>query len=352
MKQVFNILLGLSLAIVATSLMIIKTDESEVVVFKKKMYNTILGEIDKNSDLKRNLPKYFDIIVIPSCYFSITQPVSKNYTAAPDLLIDSTVGYGVLKDHEKVLAIANKTSLSYSFLSNELLISQTKHLKLIAYAMKYSANPFFVYFLKDEKYWFNVIGFFRNGKISFIDENFHMYSDIKGIIKYRYGSFEKYLELIKDSKSKEQLRSKIADLKEAKAIVKNDYVHWKNEFPQDTIGVFNLFITEMNSITKLTAEQKALIQIKIIDRIRKYQLKIYSGFGIPFYGEDVSYEVKSVLTKNQFNKYLEQRALNLWLVAQASNIVYDYLKRERNIPENLIDSAYKSEVFGNKPEKQ
>ena len=143
MKQVFNILLGLSLAIVATSLMIIKTDESEVVVFKKKMYNTILGEIDKNSDLKRNLPKYFDIIVIPSCYFSITQPVSKNYTAAPDLLIDSTVGYGVLKDHEKVLAIANKTSLSYSFLSNELLISQTKHLKLIAYAMKYSANPFF-----------------------------------------------------------------------------------------------------------------------------------------------------------------------------------------------------------------
>ena len=329
-----------------TSLMIIKTDESEVVLFKKGMHDTILKEVNKNSELKKNLPKKFDIIVVPSCYISFTLPIAKNYSDVTTISIDSTKGYGVLKSQDKVFAVACRIGSSYSFSTNELLEPQKKTLKLIDYAVQHSANPFFVYFLKDEKYWDDAIGFFDKEKISFIDENLHTYTNIEEIIKYRYGSVEKYLEITEDTKLKEQLLSKIANIEGAKAIVKNDYVHWKNEFPQDTVGVLNLFIAEMDSITKLSAEQKALIKQKVIDRIRKYQLKTYTGFGIPFYGEDISHEVQAVLTKNQLSKYLEQRALNSWLATQASNRVYNYLKREKNTPESLLDSIYKQEVFG------
>jgi hypothetical protein len=203
-----------------------------------------------------------------------------------------------------------------------------------------------VYFLKDEKFWQDVIGIFSNGKISFIDSDSHIYSDAESIIKHRYGSVEKYLEVREDAKFKEQLKSKINDIEEAKAIVKKDYIKLLNHFPQDTLGVFNLFIVEMDSAIKLTEEQKILIKQKTISRIRKYRLNSYTGCGIPFYGEDISYEIQSVLTKNQYIKYISQRSINSWLATKASNRVYDYFKREKNIPEDLIESSFKKEVFG------
>lgn len=346
MKKSINLIAGLILLIVMTSLIISQTDESEIVLFKKKMYNTILMDIDKNSELKKNLPKYFDIVAVPTCNVSIKQLTEKNNESAIEIMIDSSLGYGFIKDHNKVLIVANKINSSYSFLSNELIAPHAKNIDMIENAMHYSANPFFVYFLKDEKYWQDVIGLFSNGKISFIDVDLHIYSDFETIIKHRYGSVEKYLELSEDSKFKERLKSKIDDIEEAKAIVKNDYIKLLNHFPQDTLDVFNLFILEMDSITKLTEDQKAIVKQKVFIRISKYQLNTYTGCGIPFYGEDISYEVQSVLTKNQYSKYIAQRALNSWLATQASNRVYTYFKREKGIPEDSIKSSYKREVFG------
>ena len=346
MKQYLNLIISMSLFILMTCFVIIKTNEPEIIAFKKVMHNTIIGELDKNSELKRNLPKNFEIVIVPSCYISVNQSINKESSDVNDFIIDSTLGYGVIKSQDKVLAVASKISTSYSFLDNELIKPQIKFLEMIKFSMQYSDNPFFVYFFNDEKYWNDVIGFYSDGNISFIDENFHIYSDIKEIIKSRYGSVEKYLEIVEDTRYKEQLKNKIKNIEEAKAIVKNDYVQWENEFPLDTLEVFNLFITEMDSIVKLSVEQKALIKQKVIDRIRKYQLRTYARCGIPFYNEDITYEVKSILTKNQFEKYLEQRAIKSWLVTEASKNIYYYLKREIKTPEDLIEDYYKQEVFG------
>jgi hypothetical protein len=241
-----------------------------------------------------------------------------------------------------MFAIAYKSNNSFNIMTSKAILdSHSKLVTFINYALKCSSNPFFVSFLEDEKYFHDIIGFYNNGTIEYIDNKLNRYLDIQSIIKYRYGCIEKYNELKEDEKIKAELIVKLRNTEYAKSIIRNDYSMWEYHFPKDTLIIYNLFINEMDSIVKLTSEQKQILKYKLIEK-HEFDSKLFCDYNIVFLNKDVTNIIKSVLTKEQFIHYQEQRTMNLWFASQASNTIYLYYN---NLEKDSIQKAFRRSIF-------
>lgn len=312
--------------------------DSLVIKYKSEMTYAIKQQLKDNSKFDIN---YIQVQSIPTFYLNIHEDKTNNVYY--DLIIDTTLGYALLKENSNTVGVARKHYFNYNFNESE---RETEVIAQVSKANQFSNNPFFVYFLNDEKNWQNIIGFFKNGKLCFMTKDLVLFNSINDIINEKYGCNKKYFELVEIEKAKEKELLLINDsLEYAKSILRNSYRWWGNTFPHDTVKVLNLFIDELDNYVGLFPMQKKILLGKIYSRISSINSNNYNGAGIPFFSEEISFEVKSVLTSAQYANYLKKSELNSWIITQASKKIYLTLRKENNALDSLIDRSMIKEIL-------
>jgi hypothetical protein len=328
---------------------VIKTDESVIVANKIKIVNSIRNAIN-SGDTNIKFGKNTTVIAVPFCYLDLQKQSNGFGYDWNYLTIDTLEAYAIFKNRNEIIGRADKLFIpQYTIVFEAVRFGQSlKQMKMIEFALEYTKNPFFVYFLKDEIGFRDVIGYFNKGRVSYIDESLHRYATTQEIITSRYGCLQKYVELVDDYNKKQKLLTslKSANLEDVKNIIRNDYLDWSLEFPADTAKILDLFMSEIDRISLLTSEQHLLLKNKVIKTISVKFPMPFSCLRVPFLHSELYYDLRSVLTKNQLSRYLEQRELNLWVASRAKDIIFGNLKKFKANPGESPKDIYKREVFG------
>lgn len=264
------------------------------------------------------------------------------------LQIDSSKYFGIIKKNGDVVAIFDTRLTSYpSFTTTDDIrnLESLKDIQVIKYVLKFSSNPFFINLYNEHGEESYVVAYLDKNIINFILFDKTQTSNFDTLIIKEYGSVEKYKELQNVKLEKhELLLKKMSSLEKAKEIIRNDYLSFEKAFPEDTLIALNLLINEIDTSVTLTLIQKALLKERILKRIRLLKLNDFFSTGISFYGEDITSVVSSVLTQDKLCKYIEWRSLNAWLVSQAKNKIFIYL-RDKNVQLDQINKEFYKEVF-------
>jgi len=350
MKQTGMFIICLLMNIFITNAQVIKTDESAIVAHKIKIANSIRYAIN-SSGTNGKLDKNTAIIALPVCYLEITKQTRSSVYDWNYLVIDTSKAYAIFKNRNEIIGRADRLFFpQYTIIFNDddLFNQAAKQIEMIEYALKYSKNPFFICFLKDEIGFRDVIGYFNKGTISYVDKDLHRYASTQEIITSRYGSLQKYVELVDDYKEKQKLFANLKsdNIEDLKNILRNDYLQWSLEFPSDTVKILDLFMSEIDCIAILTPQQHLLLKSKIIKTIKANFSIPFSCLRVPFIHSELYYDVRFVLTKNQLSKYLDQRELNSWMAFKAKDTFFGHLKDVKATPRESRDEIYKKEVFG------
>lgn len=340
--NVFSVILIVSMTVKTPN-----DDMQKIKSFKKEMIKAILPILEDDSGY--NKTSKVEIIAIPTCTLALNDRKKGLLENLNRIAIDTTLQYAVVKNNDIVKAIVSKNNNSpYDVIhhDNQRFDYENKQIKMILFALKYSADPFFVYFFDNEKALRNLIGYFEDGKIYFIDENLNVYRNTPAIVNVKYGSMEKYFEMTSDLNFKKQLLLKIDRVNDLKNVLKSDYSVWQTYFPKDTSKILQVFLTELSQNSDVSKEQQTLLKEAILNRIQLFKIETYSC-GISFLGQDVSNEVKAILTRNQYNKYIEKREYASWLSFQANEKMFNYLKKIKEISEDSIPNYYRNEILAN-----
>jgi hypothetical protein len=317
--------------------------ESDLILFKKEFENKIYEKIRTDQALKSILPTSFEILVIPVCYVESNQS-NKKFNFYRQLKIDSSQSFAILKDREnRVLGfVYNFFTLSYS---NQNLLKDSDQLDYnvvdLVYS-NYSHNPFMLSTSKMETN--RVIGFFDKKNIKFINREKKLINNPEDIIIQQNGSMEKFLETLEFERKKNDLVRSLTTIEKAKNVIKHDYISYSLAFKNDTTKILELFINEVAMSTEITSDQKRILKSLILNS--DLNIIPFNGLGIHFLDKDISFLIRSVLTKKQYWKFVEYDELRSWMVSQASNMIYNYLVKKNGVstPANPID--VRKYVFG------
>ena len=148
----------------------------------------------------------------------------------------------------------------------------------------------------------NLFPIITNRQLGNVIEGDKTFSSLHEYIRYRYGSIEKYREILDVEKERNALEDH--DFIE---IVKNNYKIYEAKCPNDTTLIVNTFLKQIKYATKdLTPQQEMLLhnqimyKIKVSDKIRSY---LTSKYDFILLGKSITSELLEVLTKDQFVKY-------------------------------------------------
>jgi hypothetical protein len=219
-----------------------------------------------------------------------------------------------------------------------------KKVALMMFALKYSSTPFYVYFFPDECYSDDLIGFFKDGEVFFINTDFHIFTALQEIIEYRYGSVAKYYEMVESDMLKNQFLLKL-DFATAVNILRRDYITYENSFPKDTTKILSLFFAEIDSLVHLTDTQKNLLVTQITKRLRSMKINLCGLNDVCILHEPVNYQIDQVLTIDQYHTYLDKLEFVRWAQNKASLVISRYLLKERKLPLSKMPSAFNKVLF-------
>ncbi|NBW38940.1 MAG: hypothetical protein EBR30_28775 [Cytophagia bacterium] len=316
-------------------------NEKDLVDFHQYLKTQITKE------LYEEMPQQIDLITVAYC--TVDPSTINNYKLShfnKSLKIDVSRGYAVVKDGRgNVLGTIEKGENSSFTKIGALPKQEILLIELVEFVKtRYGKNCFLVS-LSDIEPTYSVGFFTQNDSVGFLNSDFQVMNVDDMIIK-RVGSIEKYLENNKSRQQKAEFLRELSDLNVAKDILKRDFTSYQNTFPTDTTKTFRLLFEEMSKSCGASIDQFELIKKEILVSLKKKTLPEFNGLGVSLYGNDVSFCIKSVLTRSQYEKFMFERERNSWLASQASKSIYMHLFEKRMISPDKIPRALKIEVYG------
>lgn len=163
------------------------------------------------------------IKVYPSCFFTGSSIKLSAKININDFIALDTIGcYASIYINNKLslIATANKfTGDIYSFYPVDppttekdkglgSVSSDDVNIKLIQAAASHSETAFFFHFHRNELRAPNIIGFYKGGKIYFIDENQIVYKSFNALIEAKYGSLENFRKDLAEEEEASQERKR------------------------------------------------------------------------------------------------------------------------------------------------
>ena len=150
----------------------------------------------------------------PTCFFDGTPDLlNKNFNINNNIFIDTIPCYASIYKNNKIILVATANKLTGSYYSfypvNPPINEKNKGIgsrnfsdydvRLIQAAAQHSETAFFFKFYPSEFKTPDVIGFYVQNKIYFIDSNQVVYSSFNDIIKSRYGSIANFSKILAES---------------------------------------------------------------------------------------------------------------------------------------------------------
>jgi hypothetical protein len=298
-------------------------------------------------ELRDVLPRQTELITVAYCDVDPSELNIKNLGQfTRSLKIVGSRGYAIAKDRNGTVVgtIQKMVSSTYARIGS-LPTYEVERLKMIDYVQKwFSKNCFLISFSDIEPTY--LVGFFiADDSVGFLNSNFEVINVIDAIIN-ETGSIEKYFESIELKMVRNKLLIKVTNPSNAKEFLKRDYLNYQKVFPSDTTGTLRLLFEEIQRSCGTSDAQVKLISRQVRLSSTKKTMPEFNGLGVFFYGKDISYCIRSVLTRSQYEKFIYERELNSWLASQASNILYMYLYQEKKIPPDRIPEIMKLEIYG------
>ena len=285
------------------------------------------------------------------------------FTSYINKMADSTLqlylGKGYQKDSEElsvfpiVRILMKNESLSYTYKisTNAIFLNKTNHTIYDCnlkepYLFLAQSNALFlqeklinkknqtsciVYFLESERNFYDLVLYCNNDGDKVISKsNYDSLFTVEGIIKYRYGTVEKYQELCRKEEYIYKYKKELipSTLQDAYDLIKKDWNIRSKYVPIDTVGNINLLVQQINRAVKLSPEQSALLNFNILQFLRNFAvfknkniLNFYSNHYL-LYGMDVYEKIKEILTNEQFLQ--SEEFFTAWYLAivKAKDMIY------------------------------
>jgi len=336
---------SLVVASILISCAIIQATENDLRLFGQQFETRVIDKIKNDKSLQR-LSAGIKVTPLAVCYLDPEVPLGDN----PDdiikaLKIDSLASYSILEDldNEIVGTVNDFKTLSYSI--GRLPKSTLWESKMVDTVIKqHSKNPFLISFSDLDTT--RIVAFFNNGELNFIDRKMQLRTDVDEVIKEQNGTMSKFLENMKFRGIQITAKKTIETPEKARIFLRKDYIKYSDAFPNDTAQVMYLLLEEIRQVSKINERQAKLIRRQVEIGLEKNYLTPFYGIGVWFFGLDISRQLKSVLTRQQYYAFIEQRELNSWLSVQASDVVYKHLFTSKNVPQERIPSELNKYIFG------
>ena len=314
------------------------------VIVKNKIYNGLKTDEIYSSLANENTK----MNILPYYRFTYNgKDTLPNINPYRYLELDSTLFFCSFTLKNSVIGYIEKmrnnysTRFIYEFDSSE--IKKRNRIKMITTVEKFSNDLFFVKFENSERGGgiLSIVGFIDDdGRLKFVDSGLHLFNTLTDVIISKYGSIDKYFEIIQEEDIKGEMSKKFLKaykkggnqkerIESLSNIIANDYDLVSRYVPKDTAKVISLFANEIVTILKLTIDQKKLLKMGLVSTLEQKEGQIfcpkYFGVsGIKFYEINIYPILNSILTKEQFFNYYKQRKLNEWLANKALNSLIDY----------------------------
>ncbi len=275
----------------------------------------------------------FNFRVVPRFYYHL----NNNGEGRLELNSSKWELFGVSKDKLDSIWFNNGT----------IGISRTKWIKTPIEFKLYSKTKycFYVYCVKDESSFSNLIGYVLNGKMHFISYKNESFDNIDDAIQYFWGSLEKIQEIQRRDESEEEFCVK-ASITEAKEVLSRSYTEYYRLFPTDTSFLLDKYLNELEYKIKLYKGQKEFLK-KLLIRILSYEKtdNILNPEYDYFMDRIVSFELLSTLTLDQYfdlkkNTFEYVRKVNL-----SKKVLLNFYTNILKKPENEFDEFLREEVF-------
>jgi len=204
---------------------------------------------------------------------------------------------------------------------------------------------FYLYFLKKESYYSNIMGYIEKEKIVIEDFTFSYYKNLTEAIKYYCGSIEKVKDIENVEKFKEDF-SKNTTVEQAKNILRNSYTDCYRLYPKDTLLVLSTYLNQLDATIHLFEGQKdflkRLIQknIKIKDR----ETIMYPEFEY-FMNNFISWDLLTTLTNDQYYDFKKNNFYFKKKVELSRDILRNYFINQQKNPPEQFDEILRKEVF-------
>ena len=213
----------------------------------------------------------------------------------------------------RVVIIDKKQHLVYGYELNQPdFVTRERNIPFIEDQLEDNNKSYFFlpFLLDNESNSYDIIGYFKEGCIIFRTTKSVSPFSLEGLIKYRYGSIEKYKELCNDQEKVKSIKNQFQPNTLAGAIklLTNDWSLRSKYIPNDSIGNIDLLIQQISNSTMLEIEQKSLLKIKILNFFTFFRdNKIFADIWLPnsdflVYNFDLHDIISDVLTKNQFQE--------------------------------------------------
>ncbi|MBO9205398.1 MULTISPECIES: hypothetical protein [Niastella] len=321
--------------------------EKELDRYKTTLKQVILQDAAKEGRVKEFLTNTIQVIIIPQCQFTGTaQQVIVDSSAIDNMQIDTNYYRALLRKDNQVVVVIEKQGLrTPSFMTIGEYGGSENVPQWVNMVEKagFEKRLFSIDLLMEESR-MKQIAFVNQRQLQFVDAGLQVYSGIQPLLVNKYGSVDKFVELKKENLEKMQLLQNNASPESWKHLVRNNYTKWTERYPTDTAGVFDLFVKEMDTIVRLSNRQKELLKQTITNKL--LNCSKYNGRpGIQFIDRDIAPLVYTVLTQEQYARYIYQRGLNAWVANEAFKKLEIYYVREKSVPLDSLSKVYDREVF-------
>jgi hypothetical protein len=334
-----------------------KTLERDLKTYQVNIKERIIGVLKKESRLNESDSNKISIEVLPFCIFK-PELVGNEDLRRFSIFIDTSfkmTNDSFTKINELIFWKDTLYAIPLPRLGRQPFFTNINYpdwfsikgipdIPMIQTAQKYSRLYFYLKLLNRDAEGNVPLAFLDHGAIHLIDRDLNIYSSIKDFIEIKYGCVDKYLEMVEDDETRIRL-SKNMSANEAKAIFRNDFVLWWRHHPTDTLGVLNRFLDQMDSIVKMQSGQRKLLEFKIKNDIGMFPTCTCSG-GIVLFDRYASSLILTVLTDNQYIRYIQGRNDAGYLIARATDRLDTYYIIERKIPIEKENEILNNEVFG------
>ncbi len=319
------------------------SDINQISSFKSKFTEQVNKFIKQSASFSRFRQK-LHLTIVPVCYVDPARNnTGLNIQNITDYIrIDSFLSYAIIqsKSGQHLARIQGYSNLAYSF--NEMNDTELQEWQMLSIAkQKYSDNLFA--FAYSDNYAERVVAIFDKGVLRYLDRNMKLVASTSELIEQSIGSTEKYIEDLNHKKKQADLLNLVNTPEKARLFLRSDYCYYSFHFATDTSTVLTLLIQEIIRVASTNTKQNELIGAKIYDAAKKGTLLPYCGTGIRFFDHDITYQIKSVLTHQQYTLFAENRESAKWLEVQASNVLYKHLRANNH---HFNSESVKNYVFG------
>jgi len=316
----------------------------DLISFKKRITDRLSPSIRSHPVLK-SISANFEILTVPNCFVDSEgfdeESLKRNFV--DNLAIDSVNIYSILLSKGEIVAIVSGVDpIDYTLSPSSFNTPELAMIKEVV--RKYSRDPFLISFseLNPRN---QMVGFFRNDSLLFLDEKLRIVRSVKEIVVQQNGTIEKYREAISMRNRKSRLQKSLYDIETSREMVASDYHFYSRAFPKDTTKVLELLFNEVRQTCGLSAPERSLILGEIVHSLKDRRF-MFSGSGVPLFGVDIAPCFKSILTRDRYVNFIENRSIKSWVATRASDRIYIFLRLDRQIPEKEIDKEFKKFVFG------